>query len=39
MPAENPKSSVAATHPRRKGIAPGMAPTKIEIVDNLFNGV
>jgi hypothetical protein len=34
-----PKSSVAATKPNKKGIAPGIAPTKIEIVEILFRGV
>ena len=38
-PADKPKSSVAATQPNKKGIAPGIAPTKIDIVDNLFKGV
>ena len=39
VPPTNSKSSVAATHPNQKGIAPGMAPIKTEIVDVRFNGV
>ena len=39
VPPTNSKLSVAATHPNKKGIAPGMAPTKTEIVDMRFNGV
>ncbi len=31
--------SVAATWPNINGIAPGIAPTNIDIVDILFNGV
>ena len=39
VPAANPKSSVAATYPSKKGIAPGTAPTKIDIVETLLSGV
>ena len=39
VPAAIPKSSVAATHPNKNGIAPGIAPTNIEMVESLFNGV
>ena len=39
VPAASPKSSVAATYPNKKGIAPGIAPTKIEIVETRLSGV
>ena len=39
VPAAKSKLSVAATYPNRKGIAPGIAPTKIEIVETLLRGV
>src|SRR5690606_30063009 len=39
VPGSIPKSSVAATHPNMKGMAPGNAPTKTERGDIVFSGV
>ena len=33
------KNPLAADHPIKGGIAPGIAPTKIEIVETLLSGV
>ena len=39
VPPNNSNSSVAATHPNKKGIAPGIAPTKTDAVEIRLRGV
>ena len=39
VPPYNSKSSVAATQPSKKGMAPGIAPIKTDVVEIRFRGV
>ena len=39
VPPNNSKSSVAATQPNKKGMAPGIAPINTDAVETRFKGV